>query len=207
MIFALLPVKEFKNAKQRLASLLTPAERDGLALAMYRQMLSTLCAVRGVDKIAVATSDEIAAAYARDAGVEVFEETEQRGHSHSADAAARRAMDQGAKTVMLLPIDVPLVTRSEIEELIAVADTGLVVTPDAEGTGTNALVRTPPDAIQSCFGPGSFRKHLDQAKERAISVKVVSPPGLTFDIDTPTDISELLRRSPESSIARFLRAL
>ncbi len=156
MIFALLPVKEFKNAKQRLAGILKPAERDGLALAMYRQMLSTLCAVRGVDKIAVATSDEIAAAYARDAGVEVFEETEQRGHSHSADAAARRAMDQGAKTVMLLPIDVPLVTRSEIEELIAAADTGLVVDARRRGHGNQCTGSNAAGRDSELFRPGQL---------------------------------------------------
>jgi len=207
MIFAVLPVKEFKNSKQRLAGVLTPSQRETLAVTMYRQMLATLGGVRGLDRIGVATSDPTAARYAREAGTELFEETEQRGHSHSADAAARRAMELGAKTVLLLPIDVPLATPADIEELIEAADTDLVVTPDQEGTGTNALVRTPPDAIDSCFGPGSFQKHMQQAEQRNVSVKVVRPAGIVFDLDTPADLEELLKRSPDSSVARFLRAL
>ena len=69
----------------------------------------------------------------------------------------------------------------------------MIIVPSSDGTGTNALVRTPPDAIASCFGPGSFRAHLDQARQRGVPAKVLRPAGLLFDIDTPEDVDELLR--------------
>ena len=114
-------------------------------------------------------------------------------------------MSCGAATILLLPIDVPLVTSAEIEELIEGTDTGVIVVPSFDGTGTNALVRTPPDAIPSCFGPGSFRAHLDRARERGVPAIVKRPPGLLFDIDTPEDVEELFRRAPDSRTARWLR--
>jgi 2-phospho-L-lactate guanylyltransferase len=206
MIFAILPVKAPKNAKQRLRDFLTAEQRETLARAMYEEVLATLCSVRGLDRVVVVTSDEIAASRARSVGVEVFEETEQQGHSASADAAARKAMELGSTTVILLPIDVPLVTRDEIESLIAAVEPGVIVVPSADGTGTNALVRTPPDAIQSCFGPDSFRKHFAQAEARGVSVKAMHPPGLLFDIDTPEDIAELLARAPGCRIAELLKS-
>jgi 2-phospho-L-lactate guanylyltransferase len=206
MIFAVLPVKAPKDAKQRLSGLLTPSQREALARVMYEEVLSTLCTVEGLDRIVVITSDAIAAGVARARDVEVFEEREQRGHSQSADAAALRAMALGATTVILLPIDVPLVTKVEIESLVAEAKHGVIVVPSADGTGTNALVRTPPNVIQSCFGPGSFRKHVDQAQTRGVPVKVLRPPGLLFDIDTPEDVSELFSRAPGCRVAEFLRA-
>jgi 2-phospho-L-lactate guanylyltransferase len=206
MIFGLLPVKSPRNAKQRLSGFLSPAQRETLARAMYEEVLSTLCTVEGLDRVAVVTSDEIAAERARARGVEVFTETEQHGHSHSADAAALRAAGMGAASVILLPIDVPLVTRQEIECLVAEAATGLVIVPSADGTGTNAMARTPPDVIRSCFGPGSFRAHVDQAYARGVPVKVLRPEGLTFDIDTPEDIAELMVRAPHSRIAALLRS-
>jgi 2-phospho-L-lactate guanylyltransferase len=112
----------------------------------------------------------------------------------------------GASSVVMLPIDVPLVKREEIEALIAAGDRGVVVVPSGDGTGTNALVRNPPDAIQACFGPGSFRKHCDQAESRGIPLKVMRPPGILFDIDTPEDVAELLERAPQSRIAQLLRS-
>jgi 2-phospho-L-lactate guanylyltransferase len=208
-MFALLPVKAPVNAKQRLRGVLSPCQREALARIMFEEVFSTLCSVRGLEKIVVATSDPEVARQASGAGATVFEETEQNGHSHSADAAARRAMDLGARAVLLLPIDVPLVTRTEIEDLIAAADSlregGVIIVPSSDGTGTNALVRTPPDVIGSRFGPDSFRAHLDQARERGVPARVLRPAGLLFDIDTPEDVAELLRRAPDCRTAHWLR--
>lgn len=210
MICALLPVKAPRNAKQRLKGFLSPSQREALARLMFEEVFSTLCSVRGLDRIIVATSDQAVGDRASRSGAIVFEESEQRGHSQSADAASCRAMSSGADTVLLLPIDVPLVTQAEIEELIDVhaggAQSGVIVVPSLDGTGTNALVRTPPDAIPSCFGPGSFRAHLDRARERGVPATVKRPPGLLFDIDTPEDVEELFRRAPDSRTARSLRS-
>jgi 2-phospho-L-lactate guanylyltransferase len=90
------------------------------------------------------------------------------------------------------PIDVPTVTPADFSRLAASARPGLIVVPSSDGTGTNALVRTPPDCIESRFGPGSFRAHLDQALSKGFHADVLRIPGLMFDIDTPEDVAELL---------------
>ena len=193
MIFALLPVKAPHLAKQRLSAVLMPAAREALARAMYEEIIAKLRAARGIDCIVVATSDEATAAHARRSGALVFEEREQHSHSRSADAAVRWAMDLGATTVVLLPIDVPLATPAEIESLAAAARPGVLIVPSADGSGTNALVLTPPDAIATHFGPGSFRRHFEEAQARGLTVQVLRPPGLVFDVDTPEDLAELRR--------------
>jgi 2-phospho-L-lactate guanylyltransferase len=202
MKVAILPVKARAHAKQRLAGFLTAAQREALARVMYEEMLAKLTAARGIDRIVVATSDEAVAGHARQSGVTVYEERDQLGHSHSADRAARRAMDEGARTVLLLPIDVPLATTEEIESLAQAARPGVIIVPSADGSGTNALVRTPPDAIESRFGKDSFRAHAEQARDAL----VMRPPGIVFDVDTPEDVAELLRRAPDCPVARLLRA-
>jgi 2-phospho-L-lactate/phosphoenolpyruvate guanylyltransferase len=205
LIFAILPVKSPKNAKQRLIDFLSPEERESLARLLFRRTLAALCEADGIDRVVVATSDPDFAEHARDCGVTVFDETEQVSHSVSADAACLRAVEMGATTVLLVPIDVPLVTPADFTRLAASAKPGLVVVPSPDGTGTNALVRTPPDVIQSRFGPGSCRKHLDQAEAKGVHTEVFELEGLMFDIDTPEDVAELLARSPDGEIANFLR--
>ena len=205
MIFAVLPVKDPRRAKQRLAGMFSPAEREALARAMYEHVLAALCAARGFDRLAVATSDEATAADAARRGLLVFREGEQVSHSRSADAAARRASELGATTVVLLPIDVPLVTAAEIESLLAAPRPGLLIVPSSDGTGTNVLVRSPPDLIESRFGPGSFRAHLEQARAAGAAVVVARPPGLVFDLDTPDDLAQLLARAPDSRCASLLQ--
>ncbi len=210
MIFAILPVKSPQNAKQRLTGFLAVEDRETLARMLYRQTLAALCQAQGIDRVVVATSDAEVADHARCSGALVFEEDQQVSHSVSADAACLRAMEMGASTVLLVPIDVPTVTPADFTRLAAASSDGLrpalIVVPSSDGTGTNALVRTPPNCIQSRFGPGSFRAHLDQARSKGLDVDVLRLPGLMFDIDTPEDVAELLARSPECPVSSFLRA-
>jgi 2-phospho-L-lactate/phosphoenolpyruvate guanylyltransferase len=206
LIFAILPVKSSQNAKQRLTGFLAVEDRETLARMLYRQTLAALCQAQGIDRVVVATSDAEVADHARSLGALVFEEKQQVSHSVSADAACLRAMEMGASTVLLVPIDVPTVTPADFSELAASARPGLIVVPSSDGTGTNALVRTPPNCIESRFGPGSFRAHLDQARSKGFDAAVLRLPGLMFDIDTPEDVAELLARSHECQVSSFLRA-
>jgi 2-phospho-L-lactate guanylyltransferase len=206
LIFAILPVKSPQNAKQRLRGFLAVEHRETLARMLYRQTLAALCQAQGIDRVVVATSDAEVADHARSLGALVFEEKQQVSHSVSADAACLRAMEMGASTVLLVPIDVPTVTPADFSQLAASARPGVIVVPSSDGTGTNALVRTPPNCIESRFGPGSFRAHLDQARSKGLDADVLRLPGLMFDIDTPEDVAELLARSHECQVSSFLRA-
>jgi 2-phospho-L-lactate guanylyltransferase len=206
LIFAILPVKSPQNAKQRLKEVLAVEQRETLARMLYTQTLTALCQAEGIDRVVVVTCDAEVAAHARRSGALVFEENEQVSHSVSADAACLRAMELGASTVLLVPIDVPTVTPTDFSQLAASARPGVIVVPSSDGAGTNALVRTPPDCIESRFGPGSFRAHLDQARSKGLPVDVLRIPGLMFDIDTPEDVAQLLARTDECPISSFLRA-
>jgi 2-phospho-L-lactate guanylyltransferase len=207
VIFAILPVKSPRNAKQRLKDFLSAEQRETLARILYKQTLGRLCQATGIDQVVVATSDPEIADHARRSGVLVFDEQEQLSHSVSADAASLKAKEMGATTVLLVPIDVPLVTPTDFSQLAAAAQPGLIVVPSADGTGTNALVRTPPDVISSRFGPGSCNAHLEQARSKGIHAEVLRLHGLMFDIDTPEDVAELLANSAESEAAAFLRSI
>jgi 2-phospho-L-lactate guanylyltransferase len=206
LIIAILPVKSPQNAKQRLKGFLAVEQRETLARMLYEQTLSALCQAEGIDRVVVATSDVAVAEHATSSGALVFEEHEQVSHSVSADAACLRAMQMGASTVLLVPIDVPTVTPADFSQLAASARHGLIVVPSSDGTGTNALVRTPPDCIESRFGPGSFRAHLDQALSKGLPADVLRLPGLMFDIDTPEDVAELLASPHECQVSSYLRS-
>lgn len=227
MIFAVLPVKSPRNAKQRLSGFLSAEQRETLARILYRQTLASLCQAEGIDRVVVVTSDSEIAEHARRSGALVFDENAQVSHSVSADAACLRAIQLGATTVLLVPIDVPLVTPADFTRLAAAARPGapgnpqaspqassqpgsqakLIVVPSADGTGTNALARTPPDVIESRFGPGSCRAHLDQARSKSVHSEVLRLRGLMFDIDTPEDVAEFLAGPHESDAAAFLRTV
>ena len=192
MICGLLPVKSPSSALQRLQSVLSPAERAQLAWTMYTEMLAKMMAAKRLDHIVVVSNDKLVLDHAHRAGARVLEESDQTSHSHSADWAAARCMEMGARTAVLVPIDVPLATPDELDSLAdarqRLGDPGLIIVPSQDGAGTNALVRTPPGIITSCFGAGSFEAHFAQAKQKALPIEVQRPPGIVFDLDTPEDL-------------------
>src|SRR5207302_7322924 len=64
----------------------------------------------------------------------------------------------------------------------------MLIVPDRHGTGTNALLLTPPDALAPSFGPGSCERHARQARAAGVAAEVVEVPSLATDIDTPEDL-------------------
>ena len=208
MICGLLPVKSPSNALQRLQGVLSAPERTRLARTMYEEMLEKMMAAERFDHVVVASSDPSVLDHARRAGARAFEESGQNSHSRSADWAAARCAEMGVRTVVFVPIDVPLATPRELDSLAEAGQRlghpGLIIVPSEDGWGTNALVRTPPGVINSCFGVGSFQAHIAQAKQKALPVAVKRPPGIVFDLDTPEDLLTLRRRADRGETLTYL---
>lgn len=193
MITALLPVKAFDRSKERLAGFLTPAERQQLALTMFEDVWATLeeCRLgdRAVEQLLVISAEQQVISRCRECGVPCMEEEEQVSHSASVSRGTEWAIQMGATSLISVAIDTPSVTPAEIRAMLQVRDAfSVIVAPSADGLGTNALLRTPPDAIEPCFGPGSCRLHVQQAQKRDLPVLVYPSLGFAADIDTPEDL-------------------
>lgn len=191
---AVLPIKSFSGAKQRLAALLGAGSRQALALAMFSDVLTSLGHVEGVDAIAVVTADHGAEAVAAASGALLLRDSEQAGQSQAAAAGIRHAQAAGFERVLLVPGDTPLMDAGELSGLLrrsADAGVGAVIVPDRHGTGTNALLLSPADAIEPSFGPGSRERHVAAADAAGVSWVVEPVPSLVLDVDTPEDLSAL----------------
>jgi 2-phospho-L-lactate guanylyltransferase len=191
---AILPVKSFGSAKQRLAPALGAGSRQALAQAMFSDVLASLRRVPGVDAVAVVTSDRVAEAAALGERVEVLRDTEMAGQSAAALIGIRYGQAHGFDRVLLVPGDTPLLDPGEVAALLRRAldnGVGAVIVPDRHGEGTNALLLTPPDAIEPSFGPGSCERHVAAARAAEVSFAVEHVPTLALDVDTGQDLEVL----------------
>lgn len=157
---------------------------------MFADVLGALRRVPGIDEIVVVTSDRVAESAAAGGRVLVLREDGENGHSAATMLGIRRALAADYDRVLLIPGDTPLVQTAELAALLA-GTTGVVVVPDRHGTGTNALVIAPPDAIEPSFGPGSLQRHVAAAEAAGVPHRVEEIPGLALDVDTPDDLAEL----------------
>jgi 2-phospho-L-lactate/phosphoenolpyruvate guanylyltransferase len=187
---AILPVKSFGAAKQRLAPALGAGSRQALAQAMFTDVLTSLRRVPGIESVVVVTADRLAEAAAGGGRVSVLRDTEEAGQSAAVLIGIRRALAEGLERVLLVPGDTPLLDPSEVAGLLS-HERSVSIVPDRHGTGTNALVLAPPDAIEPSFGPGSRARHVAAAEAAGVSHAVEEVPSLMLDVDTGEDLATL----------------
>jgi 2-phospho-L-lactate guanylyltransferase len=187
---AVLPIKSFDEAKQRLRAELDPTPRRALVEAMFSDVLIALRRAALVDQVLVVSADNVAQRIAGGYDAMVVED-EVLGHNQAALRGAARALELGVDRVLMVPGDCPLLRPTELDELLArpVPSPSLLVVPDRHGTGTNALVLTPPNALAPAFGPGSHERHREHASTAGVHVETVDVPSLALDIDTPEDLA------------------
>jgi 2-phospho-L-lactate guanylyltransferase len=191
----LLPIKDLRNAKQRLAPQLSSEDRFALAQAMLADTIRAVRGVKQAERIFVVTNYAPAMKMAEENGWELLREETQISESFSVDAASRQCAEVGITSLLRLPLDVPLVQASDIDELLAVkcAAPAMVIVPSRDGTGTNAIRRTPPALFPSHFGPGSFAKHCAEAERAGAEILVRRNARLEMDVDDESDLRVLVR--------------
>jgi 2-phospho-L-lactate/phosphoenolpyruvate guanylyltransferase len=189
--WAVVPVKSFDQAKQRLAGVLAAKERKELARAMADDVLSTLAASPELAGILLVTRDPEARRLAARHGARVLLEEDERGHTAAASLGARAFARDGAAAMLLVPADIPLVTPADVDAVLAVHGEAPAITlsPARDERGTNAVACSPADVMPLRFGGDSFIGHLRRARAHGIEPQVVRRPGLALDLDTPDDLA------------------
>lgn len=191
---AILPVKRFPLAKQRLATSVADSLRAGLARAMVGDVLAALRDCPAIDATIVVTREQPVAAAARYLGATVVEDSAEEGQSAAAALGLTRALTEGFERALCVPGDCPTLDPAELTALLAHEHTGVTIVPDRHGSGTNGLLLAPPNAISPSFGPDSRARHERLTREAGAACRVEQTPSLLLDIDTGEDLAVLRER-------------
>ena len=198
-IGALIPVKGFHGAKQRLSARLSPPERSELMKAMVHDVLAEVTRARGIHATYVVTGSDEVEEWISAFGVDVIRERDETGETDAVHFALEVLKSEGMDAALVVPGDIPLLQAGDVESVLqaapaSAAEPFAVLTPSHDRMGTNALLLAPPDVLRLRFGHDSFRYHLNEASARGAAVKVVENPRIALDIDEPADLEQLIRR-------------
>jgi 2-phospho-L-lactate guanylyltransferase len=191
---AILPVKRFPLAKQRLGMSVADSLRGDLARAMVGDVLSALRECSAIETTIVVTRESMVAAAARYTGAIVIEDSAESGQSTAVSLGLARAVQDGFERALCVPGDCPTLNPDELTRLLDGEPNRVVIVPDRHGSGTNGLLLTPPDAISPSFGPNSRARHERLAEGAAASWRIERPASLLLDIDTGEDLAVLRER-------------
>jgi len=190
-VSAVVPVKDLRGTKSRLAPILDPGARAGLTLYMMGRVVRAIVEA-GVEDVCVVSPDRMVLEEAKRRGATPLVQ-ESRGLNPALEEGRRRALELGAPTLLVLPADLPLLDAGDVRAVLQ--ETGerssAVISPDSMRSGTNALLLHPPDVLSFAFGPDSFEAHLGAARRRDLDVRICERPHLAFDLDTAGDLARL----------------
>jgi 2-phospho-L-lactate/phosphoenolpyruvate guanylyltransferase len=189
-VSAVVPVKDLRGTKSRLAPILDPGARAGLTLYMMGRVVAAIKEA-GVEDVCVVSPDRIVLNEAHRRGATPLVQ-ESRGLNPALEEGRDRALELGASTLLVLPADLPLLDADDVRAVLRASEgRSLVISPDGARSGTNALLTRPPDALPFAFGPDSFEAHLEAARSRGLEVGVCERPHLAFDLDTVGELARL----------------
>ena len=201
MVVAVVPLKNLKSAKSRLSNILAEGERQELVLAMFDDVLVSLRESNFIDRIFLVADKYFNPV----ADVQMITEIKNRGYDEAIIEALKDSRVNQAQAMLILPADLPLVSRDELNTLIRdQEDRSIRIAGARDQDGTNALVMKPPHLLTTSFGVGSFERHKKFAKALSVKIEEVNLPGLSFDVDTEKDLIDFVQTKSDTRTYRFL---
>lgn len=189
-IFAVIPVKILSEAKTRLAQILTSAERSELVVSMLRDVLEAVTNASALERVLVISADDTVLRLAHQYKAKSLREKAPTGLNSAVKQATDWCIANDAEGVLTLLADIPLITSTDVTEIISVSkqEPMVVIAPSKNEDGTNALLRKPPYVIPTYYGQKSFRLHLQEAIKRKLPYSIYRSSRMAFDIDTIEDL-------------------
>jgi 2-phospho-L-lactate/phosphoenolpyruvate guanylyltransferase len=201
----LVPVKNLKQAKQRLAPVLDQAARTELAQAMLHDVVDALASWQSRPEVAIVSCDSFALALASRYDFEIIADHKNSGETEAIEMATGVCEMRGLDT-LVIPADIPLIQAWELQAIMdAAPEVGSVLVPAGDGRGTNAVLRRPAALFPLRFGNDSFHPHLAAAQATGTSCVVLSLPGIAVDVDNPADLKQLVELPGETRAQRLAR--
>lgn len=207
-VSAIIPVKKLDDAKSRLSSLLSKNERREFCLEMLEDVLVAVKTTRCIRWTVVVSVDPTVLQAAKSFDMVTLMES-QPSLNQAVSEAINWCVQNGAKSTLILPADIPLITPRDLNKIFSLGkEAAMVISPSRSEDGTNALLLTPPNILPTSYGKHSFQRYIKEASRQAISFHTIKLPGIALDIDTVEDLTDFVKlNTKETNTHKFLREL
>ena len=192
---AILPVKNLSQSKSRLSHEVNRQQRELLTFHLLRRTLGVLKLAKGIDDILMVSRDIRVRSIAEMENV-LFLQEQGTDLNQALEQATRWSGEQNYSAILILPLDLPFLTREDIDTIIIMGNEKreiVIIAPDREMKGTNALLVKPPGILQYQFGSESFHCHWQQTLDRHIESRIYHSTNISFDVDFPDQYQSMLQ--------------
>lgn len=204
----IIPVKELRECKARLAPILSEPEREELTIIMYSDLVKRIRNSSQVDEILTVTPDKLVAEHGKSLGSSILLEESSEGVNIAVAKGTNYYSTRNFDCTLILPADIPLINTAELENIFELAlDNDVILTPSLNKDGTNALLRRPPDVMRTFYDDDSFRNHVRETQKRKLKISIFEAPSIMLDLDSPFDALKVASAGPTSPTGQFLKRI
>ncbi|MGQ0606105.1 MAG: 2-phospho-L-lactate guanylyltransferase [Candidatus Nitrosotenuis sp.] len=203
-IASIVPVKTFSKAKTRLG--LSSEKTEELCKIMLDEVLLAISQSQ-INKTIIISRDEMAFEIARKYDTfQIFEDRE-NGVNAAVALAEKYLIENKFDASVVFPQDIPLMRAQDIDALLRFQKTpqSLLVVPSRKFDGTNALLRSPIDVMETHYDEDSYKIHLTTGKSRNIPTSFVLINRMMLDIDDKSDLEFIMRNIEKPDLFEKLR--
>ncbi|MEM3065534.1 MAG: 2-phospho-L-lactate guanylyltransferase [Candidatus Nitrosotenuis sp.] len=203
-VAAVIPVKTFSKAKTRLC--LSEDKTVELCKTMLDSVLESVSQSQ-IDKIVLVSKDECALKIGKKYGVEQIFESTENGVNAAVALSEKYLLENDFEASIVLPQDIPLIRPQDISSLLGFHRNprSLLVVPSRRFDGTNALLRSPVNVIETHYDEDSYKIHLSTGKSRNIPTYFVLINRIMWDVDDRHDIKFIMDNIEKPDLAKKIR--
>lgn len=174
---------------------------------MLNEVLSSISKSPLIGKTVVVSREEAAFEISRKYNAaEIFDEDES-GVNVAVARGEKYLLDNGYDTSVVFPQDIPLIQPEDISTLLSFQKNhrGIIVVPSRKFDGTNALVRSPVNVIETHYDEDSYKIHLTTGKSRGIHTSFVLINRIMWDVDDRSDVEFIMSNVEKQDLAKKLQ--
>jgi 2-phospho-L-lactate guanylyltransferase len=205
-VAAVIPVKRFSKAKTRLC--LSEDKTVELCKTMLESVLDAV-SKSAINKIVLVSKDEDALKIGKKYGVEQIFEHAENGVNAAVALSERYLLENDFAASIVLPQDIPLIRPQDISSLLGFYrnSKSLLVVPSRKFDGTNALLRSPVNVVETHYDEDSYKIHLNTGKARNIPTSFVLISRIMWDVDDRQDIKFIMGNIEKPDLAKRIKTI
>jgi len=194
----LIPVKSLRHGKSRLAGFFDDAERGELNRFLLGHILDIASEFPGLRQTVVISDGDDTLSLAREKGAHPLRHYGVRGLNAAVTKGVADLRSRGAREILVLPADIPLVSARDLREFVSRGSRrSVVLCRDRRLAGTNAILLPAWVLMKFCFGMLSYARHRQEVRRCGLVLRVHDNTHIAADVDVPSDL-DILRERPET---------
>jgi len=188
MIDVVIALKAMDRVKTRLADHLNLARRQSLALAMAKDVLAVMSAWPSCQRVYLLVGDGRHEGLLESPKALWVHESSLLANGLNGLLSAAVGLTQSDE-ILLLHGDLPWLNAADLVALEALRGTNeLIICPDQQWVGTNAILMPVDCDLSLCFGRSSFQRHVDGAQAQGLRLATCHTKGFAWDVDLLSDV-------------------